>query len=253
MKVIGALLRVTFLELIRQKIVIILAFVSAFLLLVSLMLGSLTIEEQFRILLHLSFSSIQFILVLLAIMVGAYHWQKERDRQTLFMLLARPLSRSQLFWGKFLGVGSMLMFFQLILALIQFVLLPNQFMTLRFLWAHFNLSVEIFFVLAGVFSLSVVWRPILAIGITISLWLAGYWQVEFYFFAEKLKMTSFALLSKVAPFLFPQIIGSELRSLHFLSDQLVNDWGGLATLQVFVYGLLLLTLGEKFLNRRDLV
>lgn len=253
MKVILTLMRVTFLELIRQKIVIVLAFVSAFLFLVSLMLGSLTIEEQYRILLHLSFSSIQYILVLLAIMVGAYHWQKERDRQTLFMLLARPLSRSQLFWGKFLGVLAMLLFFQLILLIIQFILLPNQFTVSRFLWAHLNLSVEIFFVLAGVFSLSVVWRPILAIGITISLWLAGYWQVEFHYFAEKLKMTSFEFLSQMAPYLFPQIVGSELRSLHFLSENLVTDWGGLATLQVFFYGLVLLMLGETFLNRRDLV
>lgn len=253
MKVIFTLMRVSFLELIRQKIVVILAFVSAFLLLIAMMLGSLSIEEQFRILLHLSFSSIQYVLILLAIMVGAYHWQKERDRQTLFMLLARPLSRSQLYWGKFFGIYSLLIFFQMILLVTQYFLLPNQFQLSRFFWAHLNLSVEIFLILAGVFSLSIVWRPILAIGVTISLWLAGYWQVEFQFFAQKLKMDSFEILSQIAPYIFPQIVGAELRSVHFLEGSLVNQWGSLATLQVLLYGLVLLMLGDHFFQRRDLV
>ena len=253
MKVLMRLMNVTFLELVRQKLVFAIAFLALFLLALSFLLGAMSLDERLRILLHISFGSLHILLVLLVLVLGAHHWQKEIDRQTLFMLLARPVTRGRLFWGKYLGLLALTLLFQVVFALLQLVLISEKLILTHFAWAHFNMWVEVAWLLAFVFSVSVVLRPVFAMGLALCFWLAGYWQNEMAFFAQKFQSDLFLGLSKIAPYLFPQFVGGELRSEYFLTQTLIPQWGGLATLQVFLYTLLLLVWGEQRFQRRDLV
>lgn len=253
MRSIWALARVTFLELVRQKYILLLGFVGVFLLSVSFFISTLSFDEKLRILIHLGFSSFQFILVSMALLVGSNHWQKEIERQTLLLLVSRPLSRVQIFYGKFIGIGMLLVVFSFLFLCLHYLMIGHDVKLSRFLWAHLDLLIEAFFVLAISFSLSLKLRPALSFATSFSFWLAGHWQSELAFFAKKSQSWLFHQVLEVSPYFFPQFVSAELRSVYFMTEELIQNWGGSSLLQIFLLANLWLLLGERLFNKRDLI
>jgi Cu-processing system permease protein len=249
-----SLSKVTAIELARQKIVFITGFVALFLILVSLLLASLSLDEKLRITVHIGFGAIQITQVFLAVFLGSTLLFKELERQTLFVLLARPISRGQLFWSKWLGVSILLLLFHGGLFCVHGFLIGDNINWLRFCWAHFVLYIETLCILSIAFGLSTFLRPSLVIGLVLSLWLSGHWQKELVYFAEKTKETFFLGFADLSYYLFPKFfVGVELRSVYFLSHETINSWGVLGLFHMILYGLLMLLLGSFIFDKRDLV
>lgn len=253
MRAFFAISRVTFIEFARQRFVFFMGFVALFLVLVTLLLASMSLDERLRITIHIGFSSIQFMQVLLALFLGSTLWSKELDRQTLFTLLARPVSRRLIFWSKWFGLAALLAHFQFFLALLHAALIWEGVEWARFLWTHLQLYFESLCILSVAMSLSVLLRPALVIATTFSIWLGGYWQHELLYFAERSKSPFFMMFAEASSYLFPKfVVGTELRSVYFLADGMVEQWGLLSVVHIVLYALVLLFIGDTLFTRRDL-
>jgi ABC-type transport system involved in multi-copper enzyme maturation permease subunit len=94
----------TFKETIRDKILYNLVLFAILLIGASVLLGTLTIGEQARIVNDLGLAAINLVAVIIAIFVGIGLVTKEIERRTIYTILARPITRVQFILGKYLGL-----------------------------------------------------------------------------------------------------------------------------------------------------
>jgi Cu-processing system permease protein len=95
----------TFRETIRDKILYNLVLFAVLLIGTSVLLGTLTIGEQARIVNDLGLAAINLVAVIIAIFVGIGLVTKEIERRTVYTSLARPITRVQFVLGKYMGLG----------------------------------------------------------------------------------------------------------------------------------------------------
>ena len=95
----------TFRETIRDKILYNLVLFAILLIGASVLLGTLTIGEQARIVNDLGLAAINLVSVIIAIFVGIGLVTKEIERRTIYTILARPITRVQFILGKYLGLA----------------------------------------------------------------------------------------------------------------------------------------------------
>ena len=95
----------TFRETIRDKILYNLVLFAVLLIGTSVLLGTLTIGEQARIVNDLGLAAINLVAVIIAIFAGIGLVTKEIERRTVYTILARPITRVQFVLGKYMGLG----------------------------------------------------------------------------------------------------------------------------------------------------
>ena len=94
----------TFRETVRDKILYNLVFFALLLIGASVLLGTLTIGEQSRIINDVGLAAINLVGVIMAIFVGIGLVSKEIERRTIYTILARPITRTQFVLGKYCGL-----------------------------------------------------------------------------------------------------------------------------------------------------
>lgn len=94
----------TFRETVRDKILYNLVFFALLLIGASVLLGTLTIGEQARIINDVGLAAINLVGIIIAIFVGIGLVTKEIDRRTIYTILARPITRTQFVLGKYCGL-----------------------------------------------------------------------------------------------------------------------------------------------------
>jgi len=70
----------------------------------TLALAELSLEEQRRVVLDVGLASISLFSVVIAVFLGSSLLYKEIDRKTLYVILPKPVRRYELLVGKFLGI-----------------------------------------------------------------------------------------------------------------------------------------------------
>ena len=98
----------TFRETIRDKILYNLVLFAVLLIGASVLLGTLTIGEQARIINDLGLAAINLVGVIIAIFVGIGLVTKEIERRTIYTILSRPITRTQFILGKYIGLGCII-------------------------------------------------------------------------------------------------------------------------------------------------
>ena len=252
MKATLAIARLTCVELIRDRFVLLLGFLLVFLLVLSVFLGTLSLDEEKRLLIHLGFASFQLTLVGLALFLGSSLLQKELDRQTCLLVLSRPLSRWQFLFGKFLGVCALISFFWLMAGVCHFALLKAAVDPELYLWAQASLLIESGFILSLAFCLATFLRPLLAMASTFVIWLAGHGRPDLFFFAKKSGEAYFQFAAKMGEWILPPLDRLDIRTEHFLTSgqpfELIPSF-----LHLFFWSTLLLFFAQLIWRRKDLV
>jgi len=95
----------TFRETLRDKILYNLVLFALMLIGASVLLGTLTIGEQARIVNDIGLAAINLVAVIIAVFVGIGLVTKEIERRTIYTILARPITRVQFIIGKYLGLA----------------------------------------------------------------------------------------------------------------------------------------------------
>lgn len=112
-----------FRESLRDRILFAVLGLGAVSLFFGLSLGAISYNEATRILVDHGLVTISLLSNLIAIFLGANFLYKELELRTLYVLLARPISRRDVVVGKFLGILLSVAVFVLLTASLLFILL----------------------------------------------------------------------------------------------------------------------------------
>ncbi len=103
-----AIARIFFREAIRDRILNLIWLFAIGMLGLSLFLGDLSAGSELKVVKDLGLGVINFLLVLVAIMIGSNAIYKEIDKRTIYVVLSKPIARWQFLLGKFLGLFGVL-------------------------------------------------------------------------------------------------------------------------------------------------
>jgi ABC-type transport system involved in multi-copper enzyme maturation permease subunit len=245
---------VTFREMIRERFVHIIIFITAVMFLFSLLLGSLSFDEQTRILIHLGLASIQISIVGISIFVGANLISKEIERQTCLLVLARPITRTQFYVGKFLGVVGINFIISILLGIALWAFAEGAVYLHELLTIVWGSFLEATILLAVAMFFSQIMRPAIALFSSIGIFIIGNWLEELVFFAKKSQNPVFESVARVIHDGLPQLFLLNWRSYHLLEKHLFSlpqiSW---ASIHALGWTLLLILLGAFAFRRKDLV
>jgi ABC-type transport system involved in multi-copper enzyme maturation permease subunit len=101
-----AIAKNTYREAIRDRILYGFLFFAIVLLLFSLVLGQLSVNQQIRCTVDIGLAGISLFSVLIAIFLGITLLHKEIEMRTIYPVLAKPVARSTYVLGKFLGLAA---------------------------------------------------------------------------------------------------------------------------------------------------
>jgi ABC-type transport system involved in multi-copper enzyme maturation permease subunit len=94
----------TFRETVRERVLYNLLFFAVIMTLSGLLLGQLSIRQEAKVLKDIGLAAMDLFGTLIAIFIGVGLVSKEIERRSLYPLLVKPLSRGELFLGKFAGL-----------------------------------------------------------------------------------------------------------------------------------------------------
>lgn len=104
MKALWALAVITYKEGIRNRAIYGIFLLALLLFAANFLICGMVMREVGKVAVDVALSAVSFSGLLLVLFVGINLLAKDLDRRTIYMVLARPLSRSQYIWGKFSGM-----------------------------------------------------------------------------------------------------------------------------------------------------
>lgn len=253
MKAVFVLTSNAFREIVRERTVAIVFFGALILLALSVFLGSLSFDEQRRILVHLGFGSVHIACLAIVLFKGSFLIQREIEKQTVLMVLSRPVTRFQFLVGQYLAICMLLMLQIMIQGALLAGLLGFDVNFERFMLILICIFLEMSVILAFIF-LAIQWvRPVVGLLSGLSLYLVGNWLEEMKFFAERSRDESFKVTADVIRWGLPNLFLLNLRSESFLFKGIQTvDYTMVMIHFTFWIGALLFLSGY-FFSRRDLV
>jgi ABC-type transport system involved in multi-copper enzyme maturation permease subunit len=99
----------TFRETVRERVLYNLVFFAVLMTVCGLLLGQLSIRQDEKILKDIGLASMDLFGTLIAVFIGTGLVSKEIERRSLYPLLAKPVSRGELYLGKFAGLAFTLL------------------------------------------------------------------------------------------------------------------------------------------------
>lgn len=192
------LAKVFLLELLREKLLLGGLIVGLVLCIFSGILGSLSFSEKSRIIFHLSFSAIHLVCLGIVVFFGASALHKEVEKQTCLLVLARPVTRTHFYLGKFFAIAGLFVLMLVILGSLVVVLLSDPVSITNFLFILAGVVLEISTVLAVSLFASVFLSVPVALFASFGIFLLGHWLPELHYFSQKSENLLFIQISNCA-------------------------------------------------------
>lgn len=252
----GTLALLTLKEMLHEKILaaVLVIFVGTAGL--SFILGVLSFSEQQKILADFGLLAIEISTLVVAAIYGGSVLQREYERQTSLIILARPISRELFLTAKFVGIAIFNFVLVFTASLMLSVLLsiwslPAGAQNLAIVGLSIFLKSTVVLALALVLAVHV--RSALTMIFSVTVYLLGHWMSDLKFFAEKFEDRNLKTILDFFNWVCPQFYRMNWKSYYFLEK-------GPSSLEVgwmIVHSLswiLVLMIAARFLFRRkDLV
>jgi ABC-type transport system involved in multi-copper enzyme maturation permease subunit len=212
-----------------------------------------------RIVVDFGISAIDLSVTVMAALLGVQAMNREIERRTLWVALARPITRMEFFIGKWIGVMGIVKINAYLLLLVLFGVLYTQVDTIEQLWRPTLVLGTVFLIFQGgvvsalAMAMSAVFTPSLTLSSIAALYLAGRSVSDIRTVAVQIQQ-DLPLLSKaltIISYLLPDF------ELFHLGSQVTYDvpinW--IQVLGTFSYGLLLIVVfllwGGGLMNWRE--
>lgn len=226
----------TYKEAVRNKVFYILFFFAILLLLLSLILATLALGQDDRIIKDVGLTAINLFGLLLAIFVGVNLVFEELDKRTIYTIIASGVSRSEFIIGKYLGffmtvVVNVLLMGVMLCALT--VIYPNSSLSASLVIAIIMFLFEMMIIAAFAVLFSSFSTPVLSALLTFMCWIIGHFSEDLWEWARRLSeqgSESLSMFLKSLYFIVPNL------ELYNLKNQVVHqeDLGSLSGL-IFFY------------------
>jgi ABC-type transport system involved in multi-copper enzyme maturation permease subunit len=168
----------TFRETVRDRVLYAFVLFAIILTLAGILLGSLSVEQNVRVLEDIGMFTISTIGGVIAIFVGTNLVYKELDKRTIYLIFTKPIARWQFILGKFLGLSLCIL---IVTALMGAFLIGVSLMQGEKV-SHLGLMLqsmgllylELLLVIALACFFSTFATPLMSVIFTLALWLCGH-------------------------------------------------------------------------------
>lgn len=205
-------------EWIRLKFFHVIIFFGVIFIAFSHLLSSLTFSVQERLLYDFGLAGLEIAIIIIASLIGTHSIQREIDRKTLFVILARPIPRSYIVLGSWLSILVLCFLFS-VGFLCSLILSTGYsgYNTALFI-AALSSFLKIMVVSSFAIALGLLVRPLLALGATVSYWILCYSLPDIEYFLTKLKDDSLMNIFLVFEKLLPQFHLYNWKSFYFMKN-----------------------------------
>lgn len=245
----------TFVEILRNRILVGIVVFAVLMMAFSLLLGQLSFAEQARISMNFGLSAIQLSAVVLSIFVGSTLVSREIEKQTILTLLVRPLSRFQFLLGKALGLAlvNLLVIGCLSLVLYAVLLSLDVPLSFAFFFGLGGILFEALVILGVALFFSTFSTPFMVVTFTVGVWLIGHWMQSLKHFTGKSEDVMLLGLAKVLELVFPNLELFNWKSAAVYADNVaIGDFLLAGANSLAWFGVLVLGAAVVF-RRKDFV
>ncbi len=249
----------TYKEAVRNKVFYIIAVFALVLLAFSLVLASLALGEDDRIIKHIGLSAINIFGLLMATFVGVNLVFEELDKRTIYTIIASGVTRTQFILGKFLGlfitvaVNVLVMGFLLCLLILIW---PNAHINATLILAIIMFLFEMMVICAVAVLFSSFSTPVLSAVLTFMCWVIGHMSEDLLEWSTRLAENGATGAAKLLTFLYYVLPNLDLYNLksyvvhsedtgHIYNTVLLYPWCGV------LYTAILLVITILSFTRRD--
>ncbi|NJL82583.1 MAG: ABC transporter permease [Chloroflexaceae bacterium] len=166
-----------FREVLRDRILYVIGFFGALFLFAVTFIPKIALDAEGQILPNLGLGAIALLSTIVAIFVGAGLINKEIDKRTVLVLIAKPISRAELIIGKHLGLFGVLLILVFILSVLCFGLLSAfgvDYPLGSFALAQVYLCLELLLLIAAALAFGAFTSSILATLLSFGVFLMGH-------------------------------------------------------------------------------
>lgn len=240
---------------VRDRILFVLLFFGIGLLIFSFLLSNLSNNERLRLAIDFGIGAVHLTTVILSIFLGSTLIFREIDKKTILFVMSYPITRTQFWMGKFLGFAAILLIILTGLSLaLMIVLYSLGWEThMSFFIALLGIYLELLLLLSITLMFGVLVRPVIAVGGTIGLFLAGHGMNSFIEIARKSGSAKMERVADIMMWSLPNlenmnwmnfIVYNEIVSLNLIFKSVIYSFGWI---------LLFATMAVIIFRRRDFV
>ena len=243
----------TFRETVRDKILYNLVFFALLLIGLSVLLGTLTIGEQAKIVNDVGLAAINLVGVIIAIFVGIGLVSKEIERRTIYTILARPITRTEFLLGKYGGLGCVMVVNLAIMVIMFFltIVLTGNPVHGSLFQAIQLILVETLLVTAMAMFFSTFSSPTLSAIMTIGFYLIGHLTTDLKGIAEKSKSPVSEVIMSGLYYVCPNLEWLNIKGQAARGVMVGGEYQLAATVYGLIYASLLLFGACRIFERRD--
>lgn len=241
-----AIAKNTFIEGIRANTLHVIIAYGLLILLGLTALTPLAMGEQGRIMKDLGLAGIEVMGILVAIVIGTTLVFKEVEKRTIYVLVSKPLSRSQFLAGKYLGMEMLSGAMVGLMTVIYFagLMIMRQSSIAILLVPVLLIFIKISIINALALLFSSLSSPILGAVFTFCLYLAGTLSRDILELAQRLKIPSVNIAMKTFYYLLPNLGNLDIKNRIVFDQQIFwpQVWWGISYGLAYVLAAMLVTI-----------
>jgi ABC-type transport system involved in multi-copper enzyme maturation permease subunit len=266
MRVIPIIALNVFRESVRDRVPYNLVIFAVGLMSASYLLGQLTAGQEVKIIKDLGLSAMSLFGLFIAVFIGIGLVSKEVERRSLYSLLAKPMTRTELVLGKYAGL-VLTLFVNLAVMTVAFYLVLGYWAWTEHAWFQsgwdapaldpnllkpvFLIFVELSLVTAMALLFSTFTSPLLAAAFTISLYIVGHFNEDLRRFETVVDSWPAAYLARALSYVLPNLAPFDVKSAVVHGQPVAAGYLGLTTGYAVVYIAALLYAATFIFARRD--
>lgn len=217
------------------------------------LLSSLTFSVQERLLYDFGLGALELGLMMIAGLIGSHTIQREIDRKTMFLLLARPIPRSHVVLGSWGAIILLSLLFTVGFVASLLLTARGQVPYLGVFISALCSMQKTCVITAVAIAFGIMVRPIMAMVASICYWILCYSIVDVEFFAKKLEIDIVADLVLVLKKLLPEFYSYNWKSYFYTQN--VPQWNevGWISLHNLAWTVVWLLIGSVVFRRKEIV
>ena len=252
----------TFRETVRERIIYAFMLFAFAITIAAIMLGTLSIGQDIRILEDIGLAAISLIGGAIAVFAGTNLVYKELERKTVYIIFTKPVTGWQFIAGKYIGLSLCILI--IVAAMGGFLAITAWLSTLTpigmNLAHHLQLVLmpialvylELLFVIAAATFFSTFASPMMSVVFTLSLWLIGHFGDSLRSLGQMSQNPAFAKLSDTVYLILPDLASlTKTRSALMYGQGAPVELIAFISCYVFGYVMLLLVLASVMTDRRE--
>ncbi len=244
----------TFRETIRDRILLSGFFVIIAIILFTLFIASISLEQSTRMIIDFSVTAIYALQMFVAIFIGSMLIYKEIERKTFYLLLPKPITRTEIVIGKCLGLSATTVIVTLFSTLALLIILyfqSGQLFLYPILLSVFLSTLEAVLLILISILFSGITSPILAAVSTIAIYMVGHAGEIFRFIFMTTKSTFIEVTTRAIYYILPNLEKFNIRNDIIYSTVPSPTRISVIVLYAITYALLLLVVTQIAFKKKD--